>query len=55
MPRFPLLLLHKPHPHTNGVYLWLPAGESEERLVGGRWHRGIQKWVRLDEEQDSIR
>lgn len=52
---FPFLLLHKPHPHASGVYLWLPAGESEERLGGGRRHSGIQKWVSLDEEQDCIR
>lgn len=33
----------------------IPAGEGKERLVGGRWHSGVQQWVSLDESQDIIR
>lgn len=33
----------------------VPAGEGKERLVGGRWHSGVQQWMSLDESQDIIR
>lgn len=33
----------------------IPAGEGEQRLMGGRWHGGVQQWVSLNEGQDVVR
>lgn len=33
----------------------IPAGEGEQRLMGGRWHGRVQQWVSLDKGQDIIR
>ena len=33
----------------------IPAGEGEQRLMGGRRHGRVQEWVSLDEGQDIIR
>ena len=39
----------------SGFFSLIPAGEGEQRLMGGRWHGRVQEWVSLDEGQDIIR